>query len=91
MNSSPSCVLRKSEPPTDRKTQEGEEILDEFLDSNLWRPILLADERGPVRWPEIPVEGLDCEKDRGPVRWPEIPVEGLDCKASPALHWGRSS
>ena len=50
-----------------------------------------ADERGPVRWPEIPVEGLDCEKDRGPVRWPEIPVEGLDCKASPALHWGRSS
>ena len=36
----------------------------------------------PVRWREIPVEGLDCEKDRGPVRWPEIPVEGLDPRVS---------
>ena len=41
--------------------------------------IASCQERGPVRWPEILAEGLDCEKNRGPVRWPEIPVEGLDC------------
>ena len=44
--------------------------------------------RSPVRWSEIPVEGLDCKKKRGPARWPEIPVEGLDCEtARPDPNW----
>ena len=53
--------------------------------------IASCQERGPVRWPEILAEGLDCQKNRGPVRWPEIPVEGLDCETEPDPNQNRTS